>query len=97
MKLTINGSEVDTGMSVNADDTIDEFMTKFNNQYGSTGVKMSFASGKVTVEGPTAGGTFGLSTANATAPTVVGALGLSNCTPSDNVSGTFTGDKIRFR
>ncbi len=96
LKLTINGSEVDTGMSVNADDTIDEFMTKFNNQYGSTGVKMSFASGKVTVEGPTAGGTFGLSTANATAPTVVGALGLSNCTPSDNVSGTFTGDKIRF-
>lgn len=95
LNLTIDGTKLPNGMTVDANDTIDSFIDKFNNFYGSQGVKMSFASGKVTVEGP-AGKTFGLSTANATAPTVVGALGLSNCTPSDNVSGTFTGDKIRF-
>lgn len=95
LNLTIDGTKLPNGMTVDANDTIDSFIDKFNNFYGSQGVKMSFASGKVTVEGP-AGKTFGLSTANATAPTVVGALGLSNCTPTDNVSGTFTGDKIRF-
>lgn len=95
LNLTIDGTKLPNGMTVDANDTIDSFIDKFNNFYGSQGVKMSFASGKVTVEGP-AGKTFGLSTSGATAPTVVGALGLSNCTPSDNVSGTFTGDKIRF-
>ncbi len=95
LNLTIDGTKLPNGMTVDANDTIDSFIDKFNNFYGSQGVKMSFASGKVTVEGP-AGKTFGLSTANATAPTVVGALGLSNCTPTDTVSGTFTGDKIRF-
>ena len=95
LNLTIDGTKLPNGMTVDANDTIDSFIDKFNNFYGSQGVKMSFASGKVTVEGP-AGKKFGLSTSGSTAPTVVGALGLSNCTPSDNVSGTFTGDKIRF-
>lgn len=95
LNLTIGGTKLPNGMTVDANDSIDSFIGKFNNFYGSEGVTMSFASGKVTVEGPT-DKTFGLSTENATAPTVVGALGLSNCTPSDNVSGTFTGDKIRF-
>ncbi len=95
LNLTIDGTKLPSGMTVDANDTIDSFIDKFNNFYGSQGVKMSFASGKVTVEGP-AGKKFGLSTSGSTAPTVVGALGLSNCTPSDNVSGTFTGDKIRF-
>ncbi len=95
LNLTIDGTKLPNGMTVDANDTIDSFIDKFNNFYGSQGVKMSFASGKVTVEGP-AGKKFGLSTSGSTAPTVVGALGLSNCTPSDNVSGTFTGDKIHF-
>ncbi len=95
LNLTIDGTKLPNGMTVDANDTIDSFIDKFNNFYGSQGVKMSFASGKVTVEGP-AGKKFGLSTSGSTAPTVVGALGLSNCTPSDNVSGAFTGDKIRF-
>lgn len=97
LKLTIDGAEQSATISVDPNKSIEEFVNEFNSTYntGSDPVKMSFASGKVTVEGP-AGKTFGLSTKDATAPTVVGALGLSNCTPTDNVSGVFTGDKIRF-
>lgn len=95
LNLTVGGNKKGS-MTVNPDQSIDDFIKEFNQNFAGEDVKLSFASGKVTVQGPTNGDTFGLSTTNATAPTVVGALGLSNCTPTDNVSGTFTGDKIRF-
>lgn len=95
LNLTVGGNKKGS-MTVNPDQSIDDFIKEFNQNFAGEDVKLSFASGKVTVQGPANGDKFGLSTENATAPTVVGALGLSNCTPSDNVSGTFTGDKIRF-
>ena len=98
LKLTIDGTDHSSTISVDPNKSIKEFIDEFNSTYntGSEPVKMSFASGKVTIEGPTSGKQFGLRTENGTAPTVVGALGLSNCTWADNVKGTFTGDKIRF-
>ena len=95
LNLTVGGT-IKGSMTVNPDQSIDDFIKDFNTKFSGENVSMSFASGKVTVEGPSDGTTFGLSTTGSTAPTVVGALGLSNCTPSDKVSGTFTGDKIRF-
>ena len=52
LNLTIDGTKLPNGMTVDANDTIDSFIDKFNNFYGSQGVKMSFASGKATVGGP---------------------------------------------
>ena len=95
LNLTVGGT-IKGSMTVNPDQSIDDFIKDFNTEFSGENVSMSFASGKVTVEGPSDGTTFGLSTTGSTAPTVVGALGLSNCTPSDKVSDTFTGDKIRF-
>lgn len=100
--ITVDGNKSSTGISYAANDTIDSFITRFNNsaEAAAADVKMQFEDGKITITGasggdPAGGQTFGLSTENSAGQSIVAALGLSDCTPSDNVSGEFTGSKIR--
>ena len=104
LKLTVNGVENAATITVDPNDSIDDFITKFNNQFANStdDVKMQFENGKITLTGvsggaPAGGQTFGLSTAGSTGQSIVAALGLSDCTPGDNVSGVFTGKKIRLK
>lgn len=103
LKLTINGIEQTATIDVDANDTVDDFITKFNNQFANStdNVKMELKDGRITVTGadggdPAGGATFGFSTTGSTGQSVVAALGLSEMTPKDNVSGIATGKKIRL-
>ena len=101
-KLTIDGVENAATINVDPNDSIDDFITKFNSQYSNStdDIKMTLIDGRITVTGasggePAGGKTFGFSTDNSVGQSVVAALGLSDMTPGDNVSGTTTGKKIR--
>ncbi|MDE5696178.1 MAG: flagellar filament capping protein FliD [Lachnospiraceae bacterium] len=103
MELTVNGVKKAATITVDPDDTIDDFITKFNNQFANStdDVRMELKDGKITVTGanggdPAGGATFGFSTTGSTGQSVVAALGLSDMTPSDNVAGIATGKKIRL-
>lgn len=91
---------------VNENESIEDFIGRFNTTFAGDDLKMNFdeSTGKITVTGATggdpaggAGQTFGFtSTAGATGPTIVSALGLSDMTTADNASGITTGKKIRM-
>ncbi len=92
-------------LSINENETVDEFISRFNSTFASEDLKMSFdeGTGKITVTGadgssaPAGGSVFGFSTSGSTAgQSLVAALGLSDMTSSDNVSGIATGKKIRL-
>lgn len=113
-ELGVSGGSMDVhvggvskgNLNINENETIDQFVTRFNSTFASDDLKMNFdeSTGKITVTGATggdpaggAGQTFGFtSTAGATGPTIVSALGLSDMTTADNVSGITTGKKIRM-
>ena len=105
LKLTVNGVEKTATIAADADDTIDDFIRKFNDQFANStdDIKMELKDGRITVTGanggdPAGGQTFGFSTvaADNIGQSVVAALGLSDMTPSDNVSGVAAGKKIRL-
>lgn len=111
MKLTVDGVESSVMIEADADDTIDDFIQKFNaafaDQTNASGdyqnIRMELKDGRITVTGadggePAGGKKFGFSTVgtDTVGQSVVAALGLSDMTPGDNVSGTATGRKIRL-
>lgn len=92
-------------LSIDENETVDQFVSRFNSTFASEDLKMSFdeGTGKITVTGadgsnvPAGGSVFGFSTSGSTAgQSLVAALGLSDMTSSDNVSGIATGKKIRL-
>ena len=96
MNVEVGGTSVGQ-VTVDPNKSIGEFVNDFNNQFAGNDLKMTFADGKISIEGPSDNAQYGLSsTPGATGQTIVGALGLSDCTPSDNVSGDFTGKKIHI-
>ncbi len=96
MNVEVGGTSVGQ-VTVDPNKSIGEFVNDFNNQFAGNDLTMSFKDGKITMEGPAGNVQYGLSsTPGASGQTIVGALGLSDCTPSDNVSGDFTGKKIHI-
>lgn len=100
MNVTVNGSVVGS-VNINQDDSIDTFISNFNSQFAGDDIKMTFENGKITVSGanggdPAGGAQFGFDSVGPTGVSPVWALGLSDMTTSDNVSGTTTGKKIRI-
>lgn len=102
--VTVGGT-LKGNLSINENETVDQFVSRFNSTFASEDLKMSFdeSTGKITVTGadgssaPAGGSVFGFSTSGSTAgQSLVAALGLSDMTPSDNVSGIATGKKIRL-
>lgn len=101
LELTVNGTKLGTTITADADDTVDDFITRFNTTYAANDIKMELKDGRITVTGasggdPAGGQTFGFSTTGSVGQSVVAALGLSDMTPGDNVSGVATGKKIRL-
>ncbi|MDE7030515.1 MAG: hypothetical protein K2P63_11175, partial [Lachnospiraceae bacterium] len=100
MNVTVNGSVVGS-VNINQDDSIDTFISNFNSQFAGDDIKMTFENGKITVSGanggdPAGGAQFGFDSVGPTGVSPVWALGLSDMTTSDNVSGSTTGKKIRI-
>ncbi|MDE7477118.1 MAG: flagellar filament capping protein FliD [Lachnospiraceae bacterium] len=103
LNVNIGGNTYTYG-AVDPDMSIDQFVQDFNTNINTKltsgeSITMSFNNGKISLECVDSIGqelSYGLSTTGSNSPTVVGALGLSNCTPSDNVSGSFTGTKIHI-
>lgn len=102
--VSVNAQDPTVWVEVKAGETVEDFVNRFNTEAASTGVKMSFEDGALTVSGPADGSKYKLTQgwedqkdgSKKLNTEIIDALGLSDIFEDDNsVTGTYTGDTFK--
>ncbi|MDE7268149.1 MAG: flagellar filament capping protein FliD [Lachnospiraceae bacterium] len=106
--ISVNAQDPTVWVEVKAGETVEDFVNRFNTEAASTGVKMSFADGALTVSGPADGSKYKLTQGwkkeddgsikipQELETEIIDALGLSDIFENDNsVAGTHTGSSFK--
>ena len=106
--VSVNAQDPTVWVTIKAGETVEDFVNRFNTEAASTGVKMSFEDGALTVSGPADGSKYKLTQGWKTEDDgsmkipqeleteIIDALGLSDIFENDNsITGTHTGDAFK--